>query len=136
MSQFLFPKEEKLKSVKVISRLFREGKSFFSYPVKFVYLSTPSSSSPGIKIAVSVSAKKFKKATDRNLIKRRLRESYRLNKNLLSDSYKPANLLVEGMFIYVANDICDYNTFSSAVQKILVSLDRGLTQDLPVADKE
>lgn len=130
MSQFSFPQEEKLKSTKTISRLFGEGQSVFAHPVKFVYLPATDSDTPGIKIAVSVSGKKFKKATDRNLIKRRLRETFRLNKAELRDKLLANNLLLVGMFIYVGTDICQYETFSAAVQRILSRLSNDITGKL------
>lgn len=128
MSGFLFPKEERLKSSKTIARLFREGNSEFSYPIKFVFVIQGSSIAPGIKVAVSVSGKKFKRAVDRNIIKRRLREAFRMQKSELLDELVSRQILIEGMFIYVANDIVDYQTIAVAMKKILTGLSKETMQ--------
>ncbi|HLV69575.1 MAG TPA: ribonuclease P protein component [Xanthomarina sp.] len=75
-----YSKKEKLKSEKLISQLFLEGKSVSAYPLKMVYLKTSFQDNVQVKAAVSVSKRNFKKAVDRNQIKRLLREAYRLQK--------------------------------------------------------
>ena len=77
---FTYSQKEKLKSKKLIDKLFTEGKSVLAYPLRMVYLSTPFNDAVLAKTGVSVSKRNFKKAPDRNRIKRLLRESYRLNK--------------------------------------------------------
>lgn len=78
-----YPKSEKLKSKTTIDLMFREGKSVSKYPLRLVYAKGNFEESQKIKIGVSVSKKYFKKAVDRNYFKRVLRETYRLNKQLL-----------------------------------------------------
>jgi ribonuclease P protein component len=80
-----YPKAEKLKSQKQIEFLFSEGKSVAVYPLRMVFVKIPDSSEHEIKIGVSASKKNFKLATQRNRIKRLLREAYRLNKSILRD---------------------------------------------------
>jgi len=70
-----YPKKEKLKSEKLISKLFLEGKSVSAYPLRMVYLKTTFDEAVKIKAGVSVSKRNFKKAVDRNRIKRLLREA-------------------------------------------------------------
>ncbi|GAL60569.1 ribonuclease P protein component [Algibacter lectus] len=77
---FTYPQQEKLKSKKLIEKLFTEGKSVSAYPLRMVYLSTRFNEDILAKTGVSVSKRNFKKAPDRNRIKRLLREAYRLNK--------------------------------------------------------
>lgn len=77
---FTYPQQEKLKSKKLIEKLFTEGKSVSAYPLRMVYLSTSFNEDVLAKTGVSVSKRNFKKAPDRNRIKRLLREAYRLNK--------------------------------------------------------
>ena len=83
---FNYPKNEKLKSKITIGLLFCEGKSVSKYPLRLVYLEGSFGEDLPIKIGVSVSKKHFKKAVDRNYFKRVLRETYRLNKCLLTDN--------------------------------------------------
>lgn len=78
-----YPKAEKLKSRKAITELFTTGKSVSKYPIRLAFLPNPYPEVEKIKIGVSVSKRYFKKATDRNYIKRLMRETYRLNKQLL-----------------------------------------------------
>lgn len=80
--RFNYPKNEKLKSQNAIDLLFSQGKSVAKYPLRLVYVEIPSAEEK-LQIGVSVSKKYFKKAVDRNYFKRLLRESYRLNKELL-----------------------------------------------------
>jgi len=79
-----YPTAEKLKSKKIIDRLFTEGKSVSKYPLRLVYCRFDYEDHVPVKIGVSVSKKYFKLAVDRNYYKRVLRECYRLNKSLLT----------------------------------------------------
>ena len=80
---FSYPKKEKLKSQKRIEQLFSEGKSVNAYPLRMVYLKSDFNGNTTFKTGVTVSKRNFKKAVDRNRIKRLLREAYRLNKVIL-----------------------------------------------------
>lgn len=81
-----YPKSEKLKSKTTIDLMFREGKSVSKYPLRLVYAKSTFGENPEFKMGVSVSKKYFKKAVDRNYFKRVLRETYRLNKQLLREN--------------------------------------------------
>lgn len=102
---FTYPIKEKLKSKKSIELLFSEGKSVSKYPLRLVYADNIIEKEELIKFGVSVSKKYFKKAVDRNRLKRILRECYRLNKHLLVDSIqKPMSL----MFFYQSKEVLSY----------------------------
>jgi ribonuclease P protein component len=77
---FSYNKFEKLKSRKQIELLFAKGKSISSFPVKVFYLPVEHTPEHPVQVGVGVSARNFKKAVDRNTIKRRMREAYRLHK--------------------------------------------------------
>jgi ribonuclease P protein component len=77
---FSYNKFEKLKSRKQIELLFAQGKSISSFPVKVFYLPVEHTPVHPVQVGVGVSARNFKKAVDRNTIKRRMREAYRLHK--------------------------------------------------------
>ena len=81
---FSYPKAEKLKSKKIIDRLFTEGKSVGKYPLRLVYIPHDFEEDVPLQLGVSVSKKYFKNAVDRNYFKRVLRECYRLNKPALT----------------------------------------------------
>jgi len=77
---FSYNKFEKLKSRKQIECLFAKGKSIAAFPVKVFYLPIDHTPVHPVQVGVGVSARNFKKAVDRNTIKRRMREAYRLHK--------------------------------------------------------
>ncbi|MDQ4141901.1 MAG: ribonuclease P protein component [Bacteroidota bacterium] len=82
-NSYNFKKEERLRSKKLIEQLFREGSSFNLYPLRFVYIKPASPSVTAPQVLISVPKRNFKKAIDRNRIKRQIREVYRLNKAIL-----------------------------------------------------
>lgn len=78
-----FTKEERLYEKKLMDQLFKNGKSFFVFPFKVFYLPLDMTASYPAKVLVSVPKRNFKRAVDRNRIKRLMREAYRRNKSLL-----------------------------------------------------
>ncbi|QNK61467.1 ribonuclease P protein component [Pedobacter sp. PAMC26386] len=76
-----FTKEERLCSRKLLDLLFKNGSSFLVYPFRVSYLFVPEKNAFPVQVVVNVSKKRFKRAHDRNLIKRRIREAYRLQKS-------------------------------------------------------
>lgn len=102
---FSYPKTEKLKSKKIIDLLFSEGKSVSKYPLRLVYVKHDFEEDVPLKIGVSVSKKYFKNAVDRNYFKRVLRESYRLNKQLLAENVNEKYCF---MFFYQTKERLSY----------------------------
>jgi len=88
MGKFTFKKEERLNKEKWIKELFEKGSSFHLYPFRIIYLPHPDPQYPVNQVLISVSVRNFKKAVDRNLLKRRIREAYRLTKSHLSTTGK------------------------------------------------
>ena len=82
MGKFSFRKAERLSKEKDIQELFEKGSSFYLFPFKVLTL-PGSETIQNHQVLISVSRRNFKRAVDRNLIKRRIREAYRLNKHLL-----------------------------------------------------
>jgi len=80
MGKFSFPKEERLTGEKNIKELFNKGSSFFLFPFKIVAMGQPVEGTSINQVVISVSKKNFPRAVDRNLLKRRIREAYRLSK--------------------------------------------------------
>lgn len=99
-NRFTYPKTEKLKSRSTIDLLFSEGKSVAKYPLRLVYVPVTDATLP-LQTGVSVSKKYFKKAVDRNYYKRVLRETYRLNRHLLTEKLDKHYAF---MFLYQTKD--------------------------------
>lgn len=78
-----FVKSERLCSTLDISHLFDKGYSVYKHPVKIVWLPVKIDNNLTAQVVISVSKSRFKRAVDRNRIKRLLRECYRLNKSVL-----------------------------------------------------
>ncbi|MCR5887629.1 ribonuclease P protein component [Hymenobacter sp. J193] len=83
---YSFPKEEHLCRKKLIEELFGRGSSFGLYPLRLVWLPAPAPTQAPPQVLVSVSKRTFKRAVDRNYLKRLLREAYRLNKYRLVEA--------------------------------------------------
>ncbi|MCG6188247.1 ribonuclease P protein component [Maribellus maritimus] len=114
---YTFKKKEKLCSKKMIDQLFSEGVSFISFPLKVIYLPCELPVKNKVQIGFSVSKKNFKKAVQRNLLKRRMREAYRLNKHLLTEKEAEKQLAI--FVIFIGKKILDYNTIEQSMIKSL-----------------
>lgn len=118
---FRLPKTERLHAEKLIKELFHEGSSFFLYPFKVIFLRKIDFSGQTNQILISVSKKKIKKANGRNYIKRRVRESYRLQKHIL-----PADGTLIG-FIFVGNPEMTFSEIQPRMSQVLRKLSSELT---------
>src|SRR5216110_2041216 len=112
---FTYPKSEKLKSKNTINSLFSQGKSVSKYPLRLVYVPENLHDGQKIKMGVSVSKRNFKKAVDRNYFKRVLRETYRLNKQLLLDGIDQPYAF---MFFYQTKDRLSYEDINTKTVKL------------------
>ena len=111
-----FGAAERLRSRKQIELLFRPGnRSVFCFPLKAVWVDIDYTEAPA-KILISVPKKLYKHAVDRNLIRRRIREAYRLHKGLLQVPDDKTRLYG---FICVAKETPDYTAIQQAMQHIL-----------------
>lgn len=113
--KFTYGKQEKLKSKKLIERLFAEGDSVAEYPIRLKYLSCEHDSKFLIQAGVSVSKRKVNKAVDRNRIKRMLRETYRYNKYEFSDVLDCPYIF---MFIFLGSKEPNFDELNQKMNKL------------------
>jgi len=119
--QNTFRKRDKLKSSLEIEALYREKQVIVSYPLKCYYaFSEPSEHKSNVRVAFTVPKRTFKQAVDRNKLKRRMREAYRLScrtifERLLNQKEKQLKLF----FIYVGKEMLEYVAIEKSMQVAL-----------------
>lgn len=126
MTEFSFKKEERLTGKILINKLFTEGKVINCHPLKLVFLFCEFETNYPAQILISVPKRNFKKAVDRNLLKRRIREAYRLNKKELYLKLSQKNKRVIFAVIYTAEEINDYNLIEKRLLELLKIFDNRL----------
>ncbi len=114
--RYTLKKTERLSSKKDIQELFKNGSSFYLYPFKVVML--PNVASKVHQVLFSVPKRIFKRAVDRNLLKRRMREAYRLHKHLLPTEPQVLNIA----YIYTSKDVLDYTSIAKSVKKSFIRI--------------
>jgi len=103
-----FRKIERLSGKKSFNELFQNGKSFRISDLQVFWIIVSEKDDSPVKVSISVSKKRFKKAVDRNLIKRRIKEAYRINKDILYTYIKNNPSQVNFIIIYSNNKILDF----------------------------
>jgi len=113
---YTYSKKDKLKSQKLIEKLFSEGKSMAAYPLRMVYLKTDVEKEATFKAGVSVSKRNFKKAVQRNRIKRLMREAYRGHKNTCFNNSSNTFAL---MILYIGKEEVEFASVNTQMQRLL-----------------
>jgi len=97
--KFTFSREERLRYNKHIDRLFSGGKSFVMPPLKVFYLDSGEPEDQPCRVLISVPRRKFKKAVDRNRLRRLIREAYRMNSHRLMEHQVHMHIAI----VYIGN---------------------------------
>lgn len=127
-SRFKFRKSEKLTHKTLIGKLFSEGKGFICYPFRIVWKEATLHTESPAQVAITVSKRNFKKAVTRNLLKRRIREIYRLNKYQLYSELQQKNIQIAFMVVYLPKTIMNSSEMEpklvKALQRILYEYEK------------
>jgi ribonuclease P protein component len=116
-----FKKEERLSRKKIVDQLFSEGKSFIVFPFRIVWMNYDPEVDYPAQVLINVSKKRFKRAVDRNLIKRRTREAYRRNKESWYKFLDEYNFKCVFALLYISTEI---DSFKAIEEKIILILHR------------
>lgn len=119
--QHTFPKIERLSSKKVIDQLFENGRTLDEPPFVVKYQIGPLPEEAACQLAVSVPKRRFKSAVKRNLIKRVVKEAYRIQKSNFVRYLKEEKLQCAIFLIYNRNTMIEHD---EAEQKIILILQR------------
>jgi ribonuclease P protein component len=125
-----FNKDERLKSRTLIGNLFKDGLTIHQYPFKVLYkIDEGIDFKYPAKIAVSVSKRNFKRAVDRNRLKRKIREAYRLNKLDLYNLLNQTNKKIYFFVIYTTTQEISYQEIELGMEKLILRLIDKLTEN-------
>jgi len=129
-NRLTFGKDIKLCSLKRISEVFGNGKNHFSYPLKVFYM--PNGGAPS-KVLISVPKRAFKRAVERNMIKRKIRESLRLK-----GFGNPGRVGYDMCVVYIGKELPLYDKLDQKLKDALDKIEKNLEKDtdtpLPAAD--
>jgi len=120
MERYTFKKEERLCAKRSIDDLFTNGSSFVLYPFRIVYRLTPLEGAP-TQMLVSVPKRRFPRAVDRNLLKRRIRECYRLNKAACLNRHAQQGQLLLAIQ-YIGKEVLSYERICNRLTEALVKV--------------
>jgi ribonuclease P protein component len=125
--QFTLGKDERLKSRKIIEQLFSEGKSFAFAPFRVYYLFNTTAGTY-LQFGAGVSTKNFKKAVDRNRVKRVIREGWRLQKASLQELLKEQNKQLSVFLIYTTKELPVYKEVYEKTGRVIDKLCKILAE--------
>jgi ribonuclease P protein component len=135
--QFTLGKEERMKSRKQIEHLFNEGEKFSVHPFRIFYsvssLHSTHNSQLTTCFGIGVSSRNFKKAVDRNRIKRLGREAWRTQNKALKEKLKTSGKQLNVFFIYTAKELPDFKTVNEkvvlALKKLSAKTDENISSN-------
>lgn len=128
--KFTLGKQERLKSKKLIEKLYAEGKAIKVFPLRMVYLKINHTSNYPAQVGVSVPKRNFKLAVHRNKLKRLLRETYRLQKFIVYNNLDSQYIF---MISYLGKDVF---TFDKLFDKMKLLLEKFINETKSKADEK
>jgi ribonuclease P protein component len=131
-TKYTLGKTERLKSRKLIEQLFKQGQAFSVFPLRVIYLLHTQAAPPQLQAGFTVSSRHFKKAHDRNRIKRLLREAYRLQKNELQLQLQQTEKKLTVFFVYTGNELPEYKLIYAKTAAALQRLQKASNENSTV----
>jgi ribonuclease P protein component len=117
-----FHKSERLCSKTLIGKLFDDGHSLQVFPFKLRWIFVPAESEASVQVMFSVPKSGFRKAHDRNLVRRRIREAYRKNKSIFYPAIEKSDRRIALSISYYAKEILSYPEITGKIILILQRL--------------
>lgn len=124
--RFTLPKEERLSRKRDVDQLFAKGRTFVAFPLRVIYLIVKEEFLVPSSFLVSVSKKRFKRAVDRNRVKRQMREAYRVRKHELLGVLTGSDRRIWIAFLYMDKEIYPQVKIEKAMEKAIQILRRKL----------
>ena len=122
-TKYSFGKDERLKSSLAIQELLKNGRSISVFPFKIFWNNTVGGYQKyPARTAVLVPKRKFKRAVDRNLMKRRIREAFRLNKILIYKPLRETNQSVNMVILFLADEFISFEKLDAKIRELLIKL--------------
>ncbi|MBO74999.1 MAG: ribonuclease P protein component [Flavobacteriales bacterium] len=132
---FSFPKSERLKSKKLIEATFVAGQKFKAWPLIAKCIDAQLSEDVPCQILVSVSKRSFKRAVDRNRIKRLMREAWRLQKHTAYLAFQEHEKQRALVLIYVGKELPTFERMQASIETLIAQMIEGLaTAEQPQSD--
>ncbi|WDF54157.1 ribonuclease P protein component [Mucilaginibacter sp. KACC 22063] len=127
---YTFKKEERLCNKGLLEQLFHKGSSFLCYPFRASWLLAPDDLPAQVQVVFPVARKRYKHAVQRNLIRRRMREAYRLHKQQhLYDQLNQANIKLVLSLNYIGKEILPYQQMEKKMLKLFSQLCEQATNE-------
>ncbi len=128
VKKFTLNKTERLKRRKIIEQLFGEGRAVAAFPIRVQYKMVDELLTVPLQAGFSVSSRNFKRAVDRNRIKRLMREAYRLQKAPLEQALQTKQRRLALFLIYTGKELPEYALIKEKTEAVLTKLMRTLAE--------
>jgi len=120
---YTFRKEERLCNKRLLEELFHKGSSFLCYPFRVSWRLADAAQAVPVQVVFPVPKKRYKHAVDRNLIRRRMREAYRLHKQQnLYEFLNQANIKLTLSLSYIGKEIEPYQLMEKKMLKLFTQI--------------